>query len=581
MNSLRIAALSFVPASMFAQQAREFGAASFVTPPGWTVDSRPNMLSLTRVNGPHRCMVLVSAEEPMRGTLDASFGAVWSAAFTPNTYRNADIPASAERVSPAGFRHAAGERELEDRAGNRLVVRLHVFPLGTTSQSVVLIGSSRLALEDCRDGWTTFFTSLRFRGAPSDTRAGAASAGGAAPAPSPSTPAPGALAPAPARPNAATDRTPQRFDNLTFVPPAGWSVRRVSGVVELAPTDTKGMEALQVLLLGGRPSSTPLEAEVDAGWGEVRRLLGAEGMLTVNRVPYDLQAPTRTLRGIEYVRANGGMRRADGTYDVDLYVFKAGNRVERAAVVSRDFRDNALMVTTSSNPLYSRAIRELLFTMAFANQPDRPLAPAGLRPGGIVGVWAGLGMSMGRITGEFAIFFDNGLAYFGPKFPARGLLDIDPVVEQPAYQRYWGSYRMTGDAGVLTMPYGTVPVRSLGTALQLTTNQTPHRYTRLTMPEGPLDGTWCMAGGQCLRLTPAGRFEDAGAVRALEHSTYAFPSTPSGGQGRYVLRSHTLVLTYDTGIEARIGFAGLLSNDRSPSPTELWLGFEADRLVRR
>ena len=335
------------------------------------------------------------------------------------------------------------------------------------------------------------------------------------------------------------------------------------------------------MLLPGRRSSVPLPNEFDAAWSEVRTLLGAEQMLTVNRVPYELEQPTRSLRGTEYVRGKGGLRRSDGTYSVELYVFRAGDRAERVAVVSRDFRDNTLMTTTWNNALYWRAIRELVFTMKFANHSERAIAPTGLRPGGIVGVWAGLSMTMGRITTNFAIFFDNGLAYFGPKFPSHGLLDIDPVVEQPAYLRYWGTYTMTGDAGVLTMPYGAIPLRRLGTALELTTNRTPHRFVRLAMPDGSLDGTWCYDSGPCLRLTADGRFEDNGAVRIAEHSTYADPSTPAGGQGRYSLRSHTLVLTYDSGPEIRMGFAGLPSDRRAPSPADIRLGFEADLLKRR
>lgn len=561
--------LAAMPATGLTQQPRDFGMASLVPPAGWTIDSRPTVLSFASIRGPHRCIIAMGADEPAQATLEASFATVWNAAFGPNNYRRADRPHSTEQVSPAGYRHAAGEGELEDRAGNHVLARLYVFPVGDRIQSVVFLVSSRAALDACRDDWAAFFASLRFR-------AGGAEAGGAPVtrgAPNPPAPA--------ARPNATTDRTPQRFDNITFVPPLGWSVRRVGGVVELAPTDTRPPEALQLLLLSGRVSSAPLEREVDASFGEVQSLLNAQPMLTVNRVPYDLEQPTRSLRGVEYVRGRGGMRRNDGVYSVDVYVFRVGQRVERAAVISRDFRDNTVMVTTSSNAAYGRAIRELLFTMAFANQPDRAVPPAGLRPGGIVGVWGGLSMSTGRITTSFAVFFDNGMAYFSPKFPVRGLLEIDPVVEQPADQRAWGAYTMTGDAGTLTMPYGVIPLRTLGAALELTTNRTAHRFVRLAMPGGPLDGTWCMSGGQCLRLTAQGRFDDAGAVRALEHSTYAFPSNPAGGQGRYALREHTLVLTYDSGQEVRVGFVGLLPNERAPSPSELWLGFEADRLMRR
>jgi hypothetical protein len=565
-----LAALCFVAAPASAQQRQTFGGASFIPPAGWSADVRPMMQSYSRIRAEHRCMVLISASEPGRRTPDESFGAVWSAVFNPGAYRRADRPRSTEAVTPSGSRHVVGEGELEDRSGNRFIARLHVFPIDTEMQSIVLLGSSRIALDACRDDWSSFFASLRF----SSRAQVAASTGASAPPTAPPAPRPDPRADP-------LDRTPQRFENMTFVPPARWAVGREGGIVRLSPTDTRGMEALQVILLAGRRFSGAFATELDAAWSEVRSLLGAELMLTVNRVPYDVEQPTRSLRGTEYARATGGMRLADGTYTITMYVFRAGDRAERVAVASRDFRDNVLMMTTSNNPAFSRAIREVVFTLRFANEPERSLTPAGLAPGGIVGVWAGLAMSMAEIKTNFAIFFDNGLAYFGPKFPVQGLLGIDPLVEQPAQLREWGTYTMSGESGVLTMPYGTIPLRRVGAAMELTTNRTVHRFVRLAMPDSPLDGTWCMRGGQCLRLTADGRFDDAGVARAVEHSTYAFPSTPSGGQGRYALRSHTLVLTYDSGTELRVGFAGLVPDQRAPSPRDLRLGFEADVLTRR
>lgn len=570
MRQLWASGLCLLSAPALAQQQQTFGAASFSPPVGWSADLRPAMQTYARIRGQHRCMVLISASEPARRTLGESFDAVWSAVFNPTAYRRADRPRNAEQVSPSGSRHAVGEGELEDRSGNRFIARLHVFPVDTAMQSVVLLASSRAALDDCRDDWSSFFASLRFS---SGARVDAGANRSPPAAPSRATQA--------TSQGEAADRTPQRFENITFVPPVGWAVRREAGVVRLSPVDTRNMESLQVLLLPGRRFSGTFAAEIDAAWVEARALLGAELMLTVNRVPYDLEQPTRSLRGTDYARASGGMRRADGTYTIAMYVFHVGDRAERVAVASRDFRDNAVMTTTSNNPAFSRAIRELVFTLRLAGEPDRTLAPVGLTSGGIVGVWAGLAMSMGEIKTNFAIFFDNGLAYFGPKFPARGLLDIDPVVEQPAQIRDWGTYTMSGDGGVLTMPYGTIPLRRVGTALELTTNRTVHRFVRLAMPDAPLDGTWCLRGGQCLRLAADGRFDDGGVVRAIEHSTYAFPSTPGSGQGRYTVRSHTLLLTFDSGSEVRVGFVGLVPDQRAPSPRDLRLGFEADLLTRR
>lgn len=579
-NRLRISFLHLVPALVCAQQTREFGAASFVAPAGWAAQSQPNMQQFMRVDGPHRCMLLVSAEEQAPPALDAAFTRVWTSAFNTGTYRRADRPDAVERTSPAGYRHMVGEGVLEDRGGNRFLARLHVFPVGQRIQSVVFVASSREALDGCRQDLDAFFASLRFPSVSAETR----SAAGGRPNPSPvATPPapPSSTAPVPAGPNERATGGPLQFDNITFVPPAGWTIQRSPGVVQLTPTDTKNMEALHVLVLAGKRSSAPLANEFDATWAEVRSMLGAQQMMTVNRVPYDLERPARTLRGTEYVRGNGGLRRGDGDFDVEVFAFRAGDRVERVAVVSRHFRENVTVTTTWNRPDYWDAISKLVFTMKFANQPERALAPAGLRPGGIVGVWAGLSMNMSEIKTNFAIFFDNGLVYFGPKFPARGLLDIDPVVHQTRYMRDWGTYTMNGDNGTITMPYGTVPIRRLGAALELTTTRTPHRFVRFAMPDGPLDGTWCLSGGACLRLTPDGRFQDNGATRVMEHSTYVYPSTPSGGQGRYTLRAYTLILNYDGGPEIRMGFAGLPPDRSAPSPKEIRLGFEADLLIRR
>lgn len=560
----------------FAQQPREFGAASFVPPSGWTVDARPTFQTYGRVRDRNLCMVAVYADEPSPRALDQAFAGAWDNIFGHNNYRRADRPASTLQVSPGGYRHAVGEGDLEDRGGNRFIARLHVFPVGAKTQSIVLLANSRAALDECQPEWASFFASLRFPSVAAESRPVA----GNRPDPTPPAVAP-SESPRPARPNEPASRSPQQFDNITFIPPAGWSVRRTTGFVELTPTDARSEEVLRVLLLPGRPFSGTLATEFQAAWSEVLSLLGAQGMLTVNRVAYDLDQPARSLRGTEFLRGDGGMRRADGAYGVTVYVFHVGDRVERVAVVGRDFRANVTMMNPASNSAYDAAIRELVFTLQFANQPERPLAPAGLRAGGIVGVWTGIAMSMGKIKSQFAIFFDNGVAYFGSNFPARGLLAIDPVVEQPAQQRYWGTYTMSGDAGVLTMPYGTIPLRRSGTALELTTTGTLHKFVRLSMPDAPLDGTWCFEDGHCLRLTPDGRFQDNGAVRIMEHSTYEFPATPASGAGRYTLRDYTMILSYDGGPEIRMAFVGLPSDRRAPTPAELRLSFNADMLVLR
>lgn len=559
-----LASAAIAPGTLAAQETRQFGAVTYDAPAGWSLDSQPRVQVFTRIQGQDRCMLIVTLEESSPPGLSAAFAAAWRGIFSTG-YRRAEQPASVERVAPAGFRYAVGEGSLEDGAGRQLVARLHVIPLGATSQWIVLIGSTPQALASCGPEWEAFFRSLRLR----STTAG--------------TPAPGRAAATPpvADAGVAASGEPGRFENLIFVPPHGWMVRRTNNLVQLTATGTRGPEQLDVFLLPGRVTSASLDREMEATWGEVQSLLGAQLLRNVSGQVYDLDEPGRSLAGVEYLRGNGGMRAAGGDWDVSVYLFRAADRIERAAVISRAFTENLARLSTANSLRFSQDIRRLLFGMKFGNVAGRAPARAGLNPGGIVGVWAGLGMSFGSIKTQFAVFFDNGLAYFGPGLPLEGLHDVDPVAEQPAHRRDWGSYSWDGNAGSLVMPYGTIPLRSTGPALELTTNRTPHRYIKLGLPVSlRLDGTWCYGDGPCVTFTPDGKFEDSGAIRAAEHSTYAWPQSPAGGAGRYTLRDHTLHLAYDGGPELRVAFPGV-EDGRTSSPSTLRLGWNADLLRRR
>jgi hypothetical protein len=524
------------------------------------------------MRGRNRCLLAVSAEEATPPELDAAFAAAWRSLFA-STYRSAVQPRSVERTSPAGSRHAYGEGEIEDASGNRMVVRLFVFPLGAKSQWIIFMGSGAQALEACREDWNAFFASLRFGSAAAD-----APATGAEPRPSTPAGAPARPADPPARP---ADGQPQRFENVTFVPPAGWIVSRPGGIVRVTATGTRGQERLEVLFLSARPASAGYENALSTTWSETASLLGAQEMRNVSGRPYDVKGPALTLRGIEYVTADGAMRNGAGEWNVEPHLFRAGDRIERVVVLGISFTENLSRVTTARNMRFARELRRMLFTMKFANVPEQQVQPAGLRPGGIVGVWAGIGMSFGRMKPLLAVFLDNGMAYMAPSFPLDGLYQIEPVAEQPSHQRDWGTYTWSGTSGVLTMPYGKIPLLSLGTRLQLTTNNTPHRYVRLSMPPNSrLDGTWCYSDGACIRFLPDGRFEDGGAIRIAEHSVYAWPESPAGGRGRYTLRDHTLLLSYDGGPEHRLAFPGIEDANTS-SPDAIWLGWNVDRLGRR
>jgi hypothetical protein len=551
-------------------QVRAFGAATFSPPAGWALEAGPTAQTLTFIRGSDLCLVRVYGDQPSPPSLAQAFAGAWTNVFRADSYRSAPQPAPADRVSPAGYRHFAGESEIIDRAGNRFVARLHVFPVGALTQTVVLVANSRAALEACRPDWDTFFASLAF---PSVGRVAAGD-------PQATTPTGTGRDLARAAEVAVGDGGVSTFDNITFAPPAGWRVERTTGGINLEPTDTRGPEALRVTLLPGRRSTASLEQELAATWSEVLAALRAEPMRTVNGGPYDLDEPGRSLRGWDYLRGAGGMRVGGSPSSVTVYVIRAGDRVERVAIVASDFRDNLTPTNASLNPRYQREIQKLVFTMQFASAGAGSATPATVRGGGIVGVWAGLALSFGRFKRHIAIFFDDGTAYFGPFFPPAGLLDIDPSVEQPFARRYWGSHTFRNGSGTVSLPAGDVALLATPPSLRLTVNQQDHSFTRLYVPNTTqLEGTWCIDDQHCLRFGKDGRFDDTGAVRLLEHANYPYPESPPAGNGQYEIRDYTLLLRYAGGPQIRLALGGV--GDANAAVRDLMIGFNLDVLTRR
>jgi hypothetical protein len=353
-------------------------------------------------------------------------------------------------------------------------------------------------------------------------------------------------------------------------------VQRSASVVALTPSQTLPGEVLQVMLLPGRPSSGSLASQFAAAWDEVISAFGAVSMRTVNGTLYDLDEPGRSLRGWEYLHGAGGMITDNGRarWDVDLYLIGAGDRLERVLVVSSEFRVNLMTLHADQNPIHERAIRRFIFTLDFASQPSLPVAPATLARG-TSGVWGGSALSFGRYKATFAILFDDGTAFFGPTLPTEGLDGIDPSIEQPRARRYWGTHTLTGEAGEIRVPPGAIPVRVVGTALEVNPLGTVQQFARVAPPDPrQVEGTWYLQDGACLQLGPSGRFRDSGAARVLEHATYDYPESPVGGEGTYLVRNYTLILRYDSGQEFRILCLGLVGAD-------LWLSFNLDALTKR
>jgi hypothetical protein len=352
--------------------------------------------------------------------------------------------------------------------------------------------------------------------------------------------------------------------------------------VSLAPVRLQGPEQLVIVLLPSRPAGS-WERELPSVWQEILALNRAQPMRNVSGQSFDVEGPRRSSSGFDYIVANGGMMVRNQVYSVRTYLFRVRDRVERLYVMAADFRADLVTTNAMSSPRWEPDLYRFVFTVRFADSTLPPArSPAIAEGGGVAGVWGGGAMSFGAIKPHFAIFFADGSAYFGPRFPTHGLLDIDPAIERERSSRDWGRWTLSGAAGVLRMPYGEIPIRVDGASLVLTTSNTPHRYVRFDVPPAAaLAGSWCLSDGGCLSLTSDGRFQDQGALRVMEHATYPFPLTPSAGRGTYVVSRHTIAFRYDDGREFRLAIPGVPAGTGSGTPAQLWLGFNLDAVSRR
>ncbi len=458
------------------------------------------------------------------------------------------------RRTAAGLTYSAGESAVTDGSGNRFHARLAVFPSGPERvQSFVFIASDRAAMDGCEAEWMAFLGTIQPQAA---------------------------VAPAPPPPKG--PERPGEFQNFRYTIPAGWVENRQTGFVSLSPARLQGPEQLAIVLLPSRPVG-PWERELPSVWQEILALNRAQPMRNVSGQAFDAEAPRRTAAGWDYVTANGGIMVGNQVYSVRPYLFRVRDRVERAYVMAADFRADLVMTNAMSSPRWEPEIYRFLFTLRFGDAAAAPGRGPALAEGpAIAGVWGGAAMSFGSIKPHFAIFFADGAAYFGPRFPTHGLVDIDPAIERERSPRDWGSWTLSGPAGILRMPYGEIPIRVEGASLVLTTSNTPHRYVRFAVPPpAALAGTWCLSDGECVRLHPDGRFQDQGALRVMEHATYPFPLTPTAGQGRYAVSRHSITFRFDDGGEFRLAAPGIPAGTGSGPPAQLWLSFNLDVVTRR
>lgn len=386
--------------------------------------------------------------------------------------------------------------------------------------------------------------------------------------------------------------SPGTFGRMRYTVPTGWRETRSDGEVVLTPTDLPAGESLEILLMPAKQSPGALAAELEAGWNEGARQSRFTTTRTVNNTAYNITQEQRTsFRGWDYTRADGVMSSPDDRHDyfVNLTVVRVNDRVERVLVRSRQNNQNWTRYSFYQSPDHNRAVQEFLFSLNFDDwkTPDRQ--PGTLKADGIGGVWWGVSMFGGKLHTAYAIFFSNGQAFFGSRFPLRGCYELNTWIDAEEVPRYWGTFQFDAGHGAIKMIYGEIPLEAKGDVLVLTTNKTEHRFVRVKGVDGArLDGNYVFpqpAGVvvPAIRFTADGRFDDRGALKLLRiEAGFPFSPTFEPGGGTYRVKDYTLLLNYADGRTYRVAFPGTGGYDvKNPSPGTLPLGYGDQELSRQ
>ncbi|MBK7561423.1 MAG: hypothetical protein IPI68_07845 [Chitinophagaceae bacterium] len=402
----------------------------------------------------------------------------------------------------------------------------------------------------------------------------------------------------------AANGTTGKFGLLNYTAPQGWSHQIFSDGVVFKPLDLPADEHLAMQIMQPLNASGTLEQTLQQSFDEAAAMYNGTKMHDVNGGNYSAIPPKKSFRGWDYIRCSGGLHIGDGDYPaefgLDLFVIKINNRFERVAVLkSRKINRSCNMSAyyADERQQYRTAIDNLLFSIHFTDGDEASLKPGTTNGSGITGVWQGISLSVGSPSvGQplgagykvfSPIFLSNGQAYFGPKFPAEGLDDVDTRVRAELYRRDWGTYSFSNGKGILKMPYGDIPLRMESDKLIITANQTDHRFYQLPSVDGvKFDGTYVMteAYGKIPSITFSsdGRFSDNGAIRVLYHE-YNDCINPGmlPGSGTYQVKDYTITFNYTDGRKIKIAFMGTEYDKSNQSPAVLRMSSNEDPMTRR
>ena len=328
---------------------------------------------------------------------------------------------------------------------------------------------------------------------------------------------------------------------MNYTAPAGWSEQIFQDGVVFKPLDLPAGEHLSMQIMQPLNAAGSIEQALQQSYDEAAAMYKGTKMHYAGGAEYEKKEAKKSFKGWEYIRGSGGIMIENGTpyadeYGLELFVVKVNNRFERIAILKsrKNCKGSMSRYYPDERPVYYNAIDNFFFSLQFTDLEGPVVKPGTIKGDGIVGVWEGISMSAGapstsdplglRYKVFTPIFFSNGQAYFGTKFPIEGLDELNTWIRAEKFRRDWGTYTFSNGRGVLKLPYGDLPMRMENNKFIITVNNTDHAFHKLNSVDGArFSGTYVMSEAYgkipVITFTADGQFTDNGAIKALYHES--------------------------------------------------------------
>jgi hypothetical protein len=581
------AALMVLLAQVVFAQTESFDIIHYTAPKDWTKETKEGLTSFTMVdeNTGKFCVIVLFASAPSKGGVEKDFASEWRE-LAVKPHQADPAPQTEKQIAGGGWKVMTGASPIKLEGLDCYIV-LTVFSGFNRRVSVLasLNDSSYLSEIDA------LLANMKLDKKPAASKPKAV----------PKTTTQPDLSKHAATVTPATEKNPETvkqdntslesFGHMRFEPIKGWTMQRYANAIIFKPEALADNRYIETRILESRPFSGSLQEAFAASWKEALEQLKLVSPYTR---PYDIITERTSFKGWEYIQGHGTVKRMNDPNDlgydkyyINLFVIKLNNRIERI-VTGGSQNINGADFSLYNSSIYSDPILGLCYSVHFDDWKEPAIG--GLKGEEISGMYEGLKLSGGGLTGSYALFFPNGQVFFGEKFPTEGFEGKNTWVYAELNTRNWGTYTVHNGKGTINMGYGNIPLKVVGDDLVIRTQNTDHTYERLPSLDGAvISGTYAFDGDwgrkpPSITFTTDGKFMDEGALNILNHQTTSpdeFNITAKPGSGTYEIKNYTIVFRYTDGRKVQIVFTGNGFDRKNPGPATLTLSFNNDILYKK